>query len=615
MMKNYLILLLFSLFPFFIHSQNYIFPINPNSQNYLSGNLGELRGDHFHMGIDIKTFGKMNLPVYAAESGYVERLRVSGTGYGKAIYIKHNNGMKTVYAHLNSFNNFLDSYVTNYQYRNKKFIVNLYPGKKFYFKKGDIIGYSGNSGSSGGPHLHFEYRDSLDIVYNPLNLKFREVIDTRKPTINIISFKTLDLNSRVNNHFGISNYNISTKNNIKNNYNFMMSGKIGISILSHDMLDGYQNKVGINRIKLFVNDSLFIDNKIDYLSYSETNLVSRYIDFDLYKKLRKQYIKLYQDDGNNLNFHNNNSNGIINVEPDKTYKITIEVFDSYNNKTEFSFFINKKNIPIDITDRIDLFENDYFIIDNTIVIRSELTNRDLIEIENQKTINNINYNYKDNNYKYYLIDLRKNLPVKGILNEKEIHFNLINLIPSNKLINVSNNHFDLSVNKKSLFDTLYLSFKKTYDSRNIYEFNNLMTFNQSVILTLKPEKKYDNKISHVYNVAGKKPNFIGGEWLDGKIKFKTRSFSKFSIISDTDPPEINPIKISDNIIKIRIKDELSGIKKYEGKINNQWILFEYDNKNDVIISKKLNSVQSFKGNFVLVVYDNANNKSTYNINI
>ena len=394
-----------------------------------------------------------------------------------------------------------------------------------------------------------------------------------------------------------------------------MSGKIGISILSHDMLDGYQNKVGINRIKLFVNDSLFIDNKIDYLSYSETNLVSRYIDFDLYKKLRKQYIKLYQDDGNNLNFHNNNSNGIIYVELDKTYKITIEVFDSYNNKTEFSFFINKKNIPIDITDRIDLFENDYFIIDNTIVIRSELTNRDLIEIENQKTINNINYNYKDNNYKYYLIDLRKNLPVKGILNEKEIHFNFIKLIPSNKLINVSNNHFDLSVNKKSLFDTLYLSFKKTYDSKNIYEFNNLMTFNQSVILTLKPEKKYDNKISHVYNVAGKKPNFIGGEWLDGKIKFKTRSFSKFSIISDTDPPKINPIKISDNIIKIRIKDELSGIKKYEGKINNQWILFEYDNKNDVIISKKLNSVQSFKGNFVLVVYDNANNKSTYNINI
>ena len=192
---------------------------------------------------------------------------------------------------------------------------------------------------------------------------------------------------------------------------------------------------------------------------------------------------------------------------------------------------------------------------------------------------------------------------------------MIKLIPSNKLINVSNNHFDLSVNKKSLFDTLYLSFKKTYDSRNIYEFNNLMTFNQSVILTLKPEKKYDNKISHVYNVAGKKPNFIGGEWLDGKIKFKTRSFSKFSIISDTDPPKINPIKISDNIIKIRIKDELSGIKKYEGKINNQWILFEYDNKNDVIISKKLNSVQSFKGNFVLVVYDNANNKSTYNINI
>ena len=168
-MKNLLILILINSINFSLKSQNYLFPINNNSQNYLSGNLGELRGDHFHMGIDIKTFGKINLPVIASENGFIERLRVSGTGYGKAIYIKHEDGNKTVYAHLNKFNDKFERYITDYQYKNKKFIVNLFPGKKIEVKKGDTIGYSGNSGSSGGPHLHYEYRDSNDLVYNPLS--------------------------------------------------------------------------------------------------------------------------------------------------------------------------------------------------------------------------------------------------------------------------------------------------------------------------------------------------------------------------------------------------------------------------------------------------------------
>ena len=117
-MKNSLILILINSINFSLKSQNYLFPINNNSQNYLSGNLGELRGDHFHMGIDIKTFGKINLPVIASENGFIERLRVSGTGYGKALYLKHNDGYKSVYAHLNSFHKDIEKYVTENQYRN-----------------------------------------------------------------------------------------------------------------------------------------------------------------------------------------------------------------------------------------------------------------------------------------------------------------------------------------------------------------------------------------------------------------------------------------------------------------------------------------------------------------
>mgnify|MGYP000156143898 CR=1 FL=1 len=175
-MKNYLLLILFSFICIDIYSQNkYLFPINTNSQNYLSGTMGELRGDHFHMGIDIKTFGKTGYPVFASENGYIERIKVTESGYGKAIYIKHLDGKKTIYAHLNMFNKMIDNYVTNYQYRKKSFSINIYPGKKFYINKGEVIAYSGNTGSSSGPHLHFELRDSLDNVYDPLKLKFNEI--------------------------------------------------------------------------------------------------------------------------------------------------------------------------------------------------------------------------------------------------------------------------------------------------------------------------------------------------------------------------------------------------------------------------------------------------------
>ena len=249
--------------------------------SYLSGNLGELRGSHFHMGIDIKTFGRINEPIYAADDGFVERIFISGTGYGKAIYLKHNNGTKTVYAHLNKFNSELDKYSTNYQYRNKRFKVNLFPGSRFFYKKGDLIGYSGNSGSSGGPHLHFELRDSLDNVYDPLRYGFKEIKDNRNPIINKISLKTLNIDSRINNGFGLKKIDLSKSINQQKNYFVQAKGEIGISLLAYDKLDGFENKVGIKKIMLYVDDTLRIENEINLLSYAETKSVKRYIEYDL----------------------------------------------------------------------------------------------------------------------------------------------------------------------------------------------------------------------------------------------------------------------------------------------------------------------------------------------
>ena len=609
-MKRFLILIFINISLFELYSQEILFPVNPNNQNFLSGNLGELRGDHFHMGIDIKTFGRINEPIYAANDGYVERIFISGTGYGKALYLKHGNGTKTVYAHLNKFNKEIDIYTTDYQYRNKKFKANLFPGKRFYYKRGELIGYSGNSGSSGGPHLHFELRDSLDNVYDPLKYKFSEIKDNRRPIINKIAFKTLNIESRVNNEFGIQNINILDKSTLKNN-SFQANGKIGISILTYDKLDGYENKVGIKKIRLFVNDTLIIDNEINFLSYSETKNVKRYIEYDIFKKNRQQFIKTYQDDGNKLNFHQNINDGIINVFKNENKKIKIEVFDSFDNTESYTFYLKSNYKKNDLLESINLFENNYYNIDNTLIIRSNIDNRDSVEFKENNDINLLEYSFIDDNYKYYLVDLRKNLPSKFILDDSEINLNFLNPVYKDKDYKFENDDFEIFISKSTVFDTLYFQFFRD----DGFNFKNSHPIKGNINITFKTNSDYDKIKSKVYSMNGDKPSYIGGKWTEKNVSFSTTSLTNFKILVDTIKPEIKPITINQDRISFIIDDDLSGIKSYEASIDDEWILFEYDNKNKIIISKKKDSNKPFKGNFVLVVTDNAENKKIYKLKI
>ena len=606
-MRRFLILILFNLIHLISGSQDLLFPINPGSQNYLSGNLGELRSDHFHMGLDIKTYGRINVPVYASDDGYIERVRVSGTGYGKALYLKHNNGFKSVYAHLNRFNKEIEKYVTDYQYRNEKFIVNLYPGKKFYFKKGEIIGYSGNSGSSGGPHLHYEIRDREENVMNPLNFSFKEIKDNIKPTIKSVSLKTLSFDSRINGMYGLLDIPIQGGNKI----NLNLEGDIGISVSAFDMLDGYLHKVGISRFQLFLDNKLLVDNKIDTLSYSETNFVTWFIDQDIFKKFRKQYVKLYQDDGNKLSFHKNSENGIINFNKQKSYKINIVVFDFFNNKSTVEINVNTNEIKK--YNFIDLFDDNYYVLGNTLVIRSKIKNREFIEVKFSNRLDISRSIFSDELYNYYIIDLRKDLPEKAFLQDKEIDFNFIE-IENDKIYDFDNKNLKLEIGNNNIFDTMYVEFEKKIDTIEKFIFKNSLPLKKVVSVTLKPKNTYNKEKSFVYDISNK-PSFIGGVWEENNIVFKTSELSEYSILEDKEPPVIERVKFNNDLMVFRIYDKLSGIKSYEGRINNNWILFEYDNKNDIIISKKKNSIQSFKGKFVLEVIDNSNNRKTLNLNL
>lgn len=159
----------------------YQFPIRPGLPNSLAGGLGDLRSNHFHAGLDIRTQQREGLPVYAAAEGYIYKVAVQRTGYGNVIYLRHPNGQTTVYGHLLKFSDPLATWVRQEQYKKQTFEIDLFPeAGQFVFKKGEVIALSGNTGGSAGPHLHFEVRDSKDNYLNPLYFGFNEIKDVTR---------------------------------------------------------------------------------------------------------------------------------------------------------------------------------------------------------------------------------------------------------------------------------------------------------------------------------------------------------------------------------------------------------------------------------------------------
>ena len=149
----------------------------------LSGTFGELRSNHFHSGLDIKTQQREGLNVYASAEGYVSRIKISHWGYGKALYITHPNGYTTVYGHLKKFSPTIEAYVKRHQYEKEKFQIQLFPKEdELKVTKKQVVALSGNSGGSGGPHLHYEIRDANARPTNPMLFGI-EIKDTKAPQI------------------------------------------------------------------------------------------------------------------------------------------------------------------------------------------------------------------------------------------------------------------------------------------------------------------------------------------------------------------------------------------------------------------------------------------------
>lgn len=544
-----------SLFIFIISSCWSFAMAQPYPQNYfrcpldipisLAGNFGELRANHFHTGLDIKTAGKEGLLVHAAADGYVSRIAVSATGYGNALYITHPNGYTTVYGHLSAYNAAIQSFLRQTQYKTESFEQDVKLDKdQFPVSKGDVVAYSGNTGSSGGPHLHFEIRETkTEKPVNPLLFGFN-VPDIIPPVIQAIKIYPLDTNSYVkvvydqNGKSSLKSLTANYGQNVKvfaykkGEYYYLKNvtmlqaeGNIGFSVEANDYKDHDYNKIGVYSIELCVNEEEIYHKSMNILDFDLKRYINTHVDYAERMKTGNWFEKCYVSPNNELPIYDSLKNrGIVPMKSGNIYHICFYLNDYNNNYSTLAFDVSSPQVK----PQVPPVEKGY----DSILSYDKPHNINLgnIYINVSKNIfyDNVEFTYQD---------------IPGKKNGYSDIYNLGNAaIPCQ-------DYFDVGIRADKL--PVRLQSKACI-------------------------------VSYAYG-------YLGGTYDNGWIKAKTRTLGKFLINVDTIPPTLVPVNIKNgknmagiSQIRILVKDNMSGVKSYRGTVDGHWVLFQHDAKRSLI---------------------------------
>lgn len=309
----------------------------------LNANFGEMRPNHFHMGLDLYTQKRENLPIYAAADGYVSRLKIEPGGFGRAIYIDHPNGTTTLYAHMNDFMPELERYLKKHQYEKESWMMDLpLPVDAFPVKKGQFIGYSGNTGGSQGPHVHFEIRETAtEKCLNPLLFGF-DIADNVPP--DLMKLGVYDRN-RSTYEQSPSIHPLSKKGTFYQPAAVIRvnTDRVVISLQASDRMSGFDNPNGIFGVKLFEGDRLMGGFSLDRIGYDETRYLNAHIDYR-YKLSGGSYLQhVFPLPGDMLGIYlNERGKGSILLKDSAVRHFRLEVYDPYGNRSEARFSLQKK---------------------------------------------------------------------------------------------------------------------------------------------------------------------------------------------------------------------------------------------------------------------------------
>lgn len=519
-----------------------------------SGTFAELRTNHFHAGLDIKTQQREGLNVYTVAEGYVSRIKVSHYGYGKVIYITHPNGYTSVYGHLSSYAPTIETYIKAHQYKNESYEVELFPAAdELKVNADEIIAYSGNTGSSGGPHLHFEIRDQQERTINPL-LFGMEVQDKKTPFVTGVYAYTKGDGSLVNGKTGrVELRLIPTKNKDYNVERINAIGTIGFGIISYDSQDLAVNQNGINGLETFFNGHKKFEMDFNRFSFDESKHINRFIDYELLKTKKSRIQKLFVEQGNVLSLYKDlDNNGYVTVEDSTSSVYKIRIKDFHGNESWVNISIDGKKMSTTPTE-IDTKTKTY--------IFSE-----------QPT------NLNEKNVTVYF-------PANSFYEDTFIDFKVSNdtlylhkdIVPLQKNVSIS---YDISNYKDTEKDKLYIAELIGYRNYPSY----LNTKRKDNILTASSNAL--GTYALVMDTNGPKisaTNFQDGKWLSNY-----------------------------RYLKFKITDDLSGISNYRATVNGKFILMEYEYKtNTLTFDFNDNVVTDTKNELKLIVTDNVGNSSTF----
>lgn len=597
----------------------FLFPINPKQQNYLAGGMGDLRADHFHAGIDIKTQGREGLAVQASADAYVSEIRVQTSGYGNVVFLTHPNGYVSVYGHLKEFAEPLATYVKKKRLENQTFEIQLKPAvNEFVVKKGQIIGYSGNTGGSAGPHLHFEIRDINNNILNPLNFGFTEIKDNVPPIFQQLFIKTLGTDARVNGEFGRKSFHPIKKPDGTYGINAEISaiGEIGLELLAVDKMNDTHNSNGLSCTELFVDGKEVHYFHLEQFPNAVSHDINVHTDYAYEKTVGQRIQKLFQDDGNDELpvYKTILQKGKLSFQDGKTHQITIKIWDAYENGSTLNFTIKGEKPENSVTaspSKSPLLIN-YNIDDNTLVIKARnLKTINSIAILNfEKSSTELPINYVKNNEAVYLWDLKKGLPKSIQIDSVEKSLNLQKTILPNQSSSFVSDKLSIIFEAKTLYDTLYLETKAVPNQVEIGQAT--IPIRNPISVSFQPETKVNlPQKTSVYYTSRNQRRFLGGKWNTDRIVFKAGLLGQFTLLTDTIPPKASFVTKSPNYVAIRILDNLSGIKSFKTYLNDTYILADYDAKRALLWTVKSDSTQSFVGKLRLDLEDNQGNKSSY----
>ena len=494
----------------------------------LSSSFGEVRVNYLHYGIDLRTQGKTGFVVRAVDSGYVSRVKIEPGGYGRAVYITHPTGFVSVYAHLEKLRPDIDEYVKNEQYKAEQFAMDLFPPKDLItVKKCDSIAWSGNAGSSTGPHLHFEMRDEkTQEIVNVTRFFSLPIQDNIPPSIEKLYIYPINENSRVNSRNATHEITVIAGKNINTIGKEIpeISGEIGFGIKCRDLGNSTNSATGVYEIEMYVNNALYFKQEIDRYSFAESRYSNSVLDYERVIRYGVKVNRLFIQPNNKFRIYPKAvNNGLLDVQDTSVKKILVRAMDAYLNKTELEFYVKGKITPKSV--------------------KPAPSGKNYIHCKAEQVYTNKN--------------------IRITFHQNSLYDNLV-------------------------FKYSESTLKPGYYS-GIYHIHNKYTpIHQAITVQFTPVNLPSSLYSKalVANIDNQKIAWTGGEYKNGAVEADIRTFGDYVIMVDTVPPKIVLLpgsKEKDNYsnnssINVKITDEVSGISAFRGTIDGKWVLFEYDSK-------------------------------------